>query len=358
MIQKRTSTNKKPKLIAMLHVHSSNALANTKYSKLFSTETYSLKELAVIEKCRKQLLALSNRTVKTTGSEIFQYCRNACFVLYPGEVRPLEKSIKTLAFVKKIITRALSEVKIYQQNGINIVEIENVGAPYFIGNEIPLEELLILLVVAKSVRENFPKMQMGIQVLSCGELEALPIAIACNAFFVRSEASVFAGLRPEGETNNRGNLAKFYYLRNYLNAKNKIQSAEERQLPALWCDLQKKHTLFVNELSNLNTWLNTSLFQKMEGIILTGAETGSEIAEEDLKLARLKMNQIKEKITELYGNPIDFDLPLITGSGSNIEMYSKYSDYIITGTSLKKNSYWENEVVEKNVKAIVARLNT
>ena len=78
-------------------------------------------------------------------------------------------------------------------------------------------------MVVDAIRKKYPDINLGVQLLSCGELEALPIAIACAANFIRSEASVFNGLRPEGETNNSGNLAKFYYLRNYLNTKSNIQ---------------------------------------------------------------------------------------------------------------------------------------
>ena len=238
----------KAQLIAMVHVHSSNAFTNTRFNNLFGVETYSYNELALLEECRKQLLELNKRIVEETGNEILKYCRNASFVLEKQEVGQLEEKIKKIPFVSQLVDRAIKEVDIYQRYGINSIEIENVGAPYFIGSDIPLEELLILLIVTKSIREKFPKINMGIQVLSCGELEALPIAIACDAFFVRSEASVFKGLRPEGETTNQGNLAKFFYLRNYLNAKSGAESPDNRRFPAIWCDLQKKHTVFNEEL--------------------------------------------------------------------------------------------------------------
>ena len=349
------SISGKAQLIAMVHVHSSNALTNTRFNSLFKVETYSLNELTLLDEIRKKMLLLSDKVVEETGIKIFKYCRNASFVLKKQEVEALEGKIKNILFVQQLINRALREVEIYHRNGINFIEIENVGAPYFIGNEIPPEELLILLVVAKSIRKKYHEIHIGIQVLSCGELEALPIAISCNAHFVRSEASVYKGLRPEGETNNRANLAKFFYLRNYLNTMNGVTSFESRRFPALWCDLQKKHTVFNEELNNLKTWLNTMLFQKMEGIVLTGSETGSDCVENDLIVARKSINQTKEKISELAGYAVEMDLPLVTGSGSNIEMYKKYADFIITGTSLKENNYWENEVDEERVKALVAR---
>lgn len=349
------SISGKAQLVAMVHVHSSNAFSNTKYNSLFNVKTFSGSEALAIDSIRKELKRLSNQIIEETGNELFAQCRSASFVLKKNELLDLEEQISRLVFVQHLIVRALHEVEIYFKNGITCVEVENVGAPYFIGNEIPLEELLILHVVAKAIRKSFPTIKLGIQVLSCGELEALPIAIANSAFFVRSESSLFKGLRPEGETNNKGNLAKFYFLRNYLLSQNDTNSQQHSTLPALWCDFQKKHTVFNDELSNLQTWLNTALFQKIEGIVLTGAETGADSNESDLELARNTIHLTQKKIKQLSGSDLHFEIPLITGSGANIEMYRKYADYIILGTSLKKNNYWENEVDERLVKAMVAR---
>ena len=66
--------------------------------------------------------------------------------------------------------------------------------------------------------------------------------------------------------------------------------------------------------------------------------------------AKILIHKTKEKINELAGHVVDIDIPLVTGSGNNIEMYCKYADFIISGTALKENNYWENEVDEERVK--------
>jgi predicted TIM-barrel enzyme len=140
-----------------------------------------------------------------------------------------------------------------------------------------------------------------------------------------------------------------------LNTSNGVESPQKRQLPALWCDFQKKHTLFEGDLNDLSVWLDNSLFQKLEGIVITGSETGSAVNEEDLRLARKSILKTQEKINQLAGDTINTAIPLVTGSGSNIEMYSKYVDYIIVGTALKKNNYWENDVDESLVIELLKR---
>ena len=347
----------KTQLIAMVHVPSGNALLNSLYNAAFSVETYTSLELAELDEIRKHLLQLSNELLISTANPLLENCRTASFVLKKQAIAVLIDRITQLKFVDNLIQRALHEVAMYYRNGIKIIALENVGAPYFIGKDIPFEELLILLSIALKIRQKYPEIRMGVQVLSCGELDALPIAMACGAFFVRSEASIFKGLRPEGETTNQGNLAKFYYLRNYLWTKLAVESPENRRTPALWCDLQKKHTVFSDELLSMQTWLNNILFQKLEGLIITGNETGANVSENDLAMARNALSETRERLTSIVGATTNFDVPLITGSGANFELYKRFADYCIVGTAFKKNQYWENEVDEIAVQKLVAQFN-
>jgi predicted TIM-barrel enzyme len=244
---------------------------------------------------------------------------------------------------------------VYVRNGISIVEIENVGAPYFVGRgKCPWEEILVIGAVAQAVRAAHPKLPFGMHILSSNELETLPLAIQHGAFFVRSEATLFRGERPEGTTDNSGNLARFMYARNVLHGIKGTQSKAGRRFPQVWSDMQKKHTVFPSELANLDTWLANTLFMKLEGVILTGAETGSNVAEGDLRKARTAVdNALRYARTRLRA---DVTIPLVTGSGENFAMYAKYADFIIVGTKLKERSYWENDVLEANVIAVVQAL--
>jgi predicted TIM-barrel enzyme len=344
-----------PQLIAMIHAHTNNALQNTQYNEGFGVSTYTTKELSVLEQARKKLSLLLDEAVGETGLNLLNLCRSSVFLLKSSEVDGIERQVKKIGFVNQIVERALKEVDIYTRNGIDIIAVENVGAPYFIGNEVPWEDLLILNIVCKSIRAKFPDVHMGFHVLSSNEIEALPIAIISKAFFVRSESSIFSGFRPEGKTINRGNLAKFFYLRNYLHAKNGTESASDRRFPAIWSDLQKKHTVFEEEISDLNVWLDNILFQKLEGIILTGAETGSDISEQDLSHGREAIEKVREYSKKILGRKMEINIPLITGSGMNMDMYKKYADFIITGTQLKKDKYWENEVSREYVKELAEK---
>jgi predicted TIM-barrel enzyme len=47
---------------------------------------------------------------------------------------------------------------------------------------------------------------------------------------------------------------------------------------------------------------------------------------------------------------------MVTDSGMDMAMYRKYADFIITGTQLKENKYWENEVKEEYVKELMEKI--
>jgi predicted TIM-barrel enzyme len=342
------SLHRQPQLIAMAHVHSNNALQNTSYNEVFGVSTYTPRDLVVLAQVRKTFQESLAELMQRTNLELFGQCRTAVLVTDSGLAKELPMTLGKLGFVQQLVETALREVGIYARNGISHVAIENVGAPYFIGNEVPLEDMAILYLVAQSIHKEYPELTLGVHVLSSNELEALPIAMSCNAAFVRSESAMFSGFRPEGKTINRGNLAKYYYLRNLLGALAGKEKNSERRRPALWADFQKKHTVFEAGIQDLEIWLDNIEFQKLEGVILTGLATGSDIGSGELQQAR----EALDKASVSGGH-----IPLITGSGLDVPTYKKYADYIITGTRLKRGGYWENPVDEEQVKQVVNEVN-
>lgn len=344
-----------PKIIAMVHVHSNNVLRSTAYNKLFGVPTISHKEFVVLESARKHLIDVHEQLMNETKQDLLRQSRSSVFLLRQKETAGLLNEVSLLPSVASIVDRALREVEIYQRNGISIVEVENIGAPYFLKHEVRWEDLLIMYLVCQAIRKQFPKMMMGVHVLSSDDADALPLGLAVNALFVRSESTLFSGFRPEGYTGNNGDLAKYYYLRNWLRLSMDNDDPNARHFPYIWSDLQKKHTVFQSELMNLDVWLRNLLFMKLEGVILSGSETGKDIFEHDLELARLRVDEHKRYTSEQFGAEVV--IPVITGSGLNVPMYKRYADFVITGTQLKKNKYWENEVEEDNVKQLVEKFN-
>lgn len=345
----------KPQIIAMIHVPSDNILQNTVYLDKSKIKTYSVEDLSFLNKARIELIDIFNEVLSENKLSILDQCRSSVFIFKKEKTEKIMEEVSKIPFVQYLIERSLREVDILVNNGINIIEVENIAAPYFIGNKIPFENLLILNIVCMSIRKRHPNLIMGLHVLSSNELESLPIAIISGAYFIRSESSIFYGVRPEGKTINDSNLANFYYLRNYIQTFLGNEDQKRRRYPQIWSDIQKKHTVFAQELEDIDVWLKNILFMKLEGIILTGTETGKNVTKKDLYMARKAIDNLKKDTKRFFGESIE--IPLITGSGLDVKLYKQYADFIITGTHLKKNKYWENEIDEENVKSLVKIMN-
>ncbi len=361
-------------MVAMVHVHTTTALTNNQYTALLNVLPPSTDAVSVVNNLVRTL-STACRELNDQYPCIAQVChdgdisksiRSLPLLLLGGEKKVADavQAFAQLPFVDRLVQRAVSEVDIFVRNGITHVEVENIGAPYFVGQGgCPIEELVIELLVCKAIRARYPTLSIGLHVLSSNELEALPIAICHGVAFIRSESTVFAGMRPEGQTTNSGNLARFMYVRNWLRSIVGL-SPTGADLPPIypqvWSDLVKKHTVFPTELLNLETWLHNITFIKLEGVIITGPETGSNVKEKDLVAARDALEKAKAFNEKTFPNggkiPLP-DLPLVTGSGTDFPMYCKYADYMIIGTALKQGGYWENEVSEEAVKKVMAQVS-
>lgn len=349
----------------MVHVHVTSALLNSNYAPLLKAAAPAADEVNVLNEAIGQLQQVATAVeakfpVVSQVAPVSRSLRSAVFLLADADVRGIVSTVAALPFVVALVERALSEVRIFVKHGIRCVEIENVGAPYFVGSgACPWEELLVMHIVIGAVRAEFPNLAIGAHILSANELEVLPIAICHGAFFVRSEATVFGGVRPEGPVPNHSNLARYMYVRHQLRCLANCATEADCRAPQVWSDLIKKHTVFMSELSDIHTWLHNVTFMKLEGVILTGLETGSDVDERSLIAARKEIASVKAFNRRTYPDAADDalpELPVVTGSGLNFSMYARYADFIIVGTALKKQKYWENEVDEENVAATVKML--
>jgi len=177
------NTNNKPQLIAMIHVHTNNILQNNFYCDLFRVPEYTKKDLQTITDIRIKF----NNLVKVTEEEyslpLIKECRGSIFILERKETNELEKKVREIPFVKYLIERALKEAEIFTRNGINILCIENIGVPYFLDTSVPVEDLMILNIIAKEIRRVYPKVILGVHTL-ISDIESIPIAIESEAYFI------------------------------------------------------------------------------------------------------------------------------------------------------------------------------
>lgn len=340
--------------IAMLHVHSGSALLNHNQTAALGVTIPTSEETRQTALLVSELEATYERFVQSPKMALIRQLGEPVrsVVFLTEEVSSVLAAFRKMVFVDALVKRAVEEAAIYSRNGIRAVELENVPAPYFIGpGTCPWEELVILQLAATAVREAHPELSIGVHILSCNELEVLPIAISVGSSFVRSEATLFEGLRPEGRTLNKGNLARFLYARRVLR-QTFASTNVDLEYPTILSDVQKKHTVWSAELQPIDTWLHNMQFMKLEGVIVTGPETGSDVSKETLKAAREASDKCLATSQKALGRELK-RLPIVTGSGSDFKLYCKYADYMIVGSAFKVNSFWENPVSEDNVKKVL-----
>lgn len=389
--------------IGMIHVHCTTALLNHNCTRAMSVEIPTKEDnermhLFIKQRAEPLLDALSKNVPLIGHATAQNPCRSVVFlarqIAQAGGAVPaiplslieefntgLFGEIATMKWMKYLVDRAVAEALLLFGKGIDIVEVENIAAPYFVGpNAVPWPELFAVFLCCAAVDEarltfaaernlSVPP-ALGCHILSCDELETLPIAIATGAFFVRAEATLFAGMRPEGAVQNSSNLARFFYMRRLL--RQAVGSADDNlQLPLVFSDIHKKHTHFVGDLDHMEPWLENISFVHLEGVIVTGQHTGSDIKLEDLKRARAAIDKYKtflrDKIVPASKTVSDISglvapgvplLPLLTGSGTTLEDYVlSGADYIIVGSLLKEGGYWENAVCPQMVEKVVARIS-
>lgn len=256
------------------------------------------------------------------------------------EVEDALAGLKQTSFFDALCERMFEESKIYVENGIRTMMLENVGAPYFrLSSCAQPGVFAVMTLLARQLRREYGKdYRLGLQILAFSDPMAMSSACFNGLDFIRSESALYEGERPEGRNRNEGNLAQLYFQRD----EETMRQGNEKA-PLVYVDFQKKHTVFAEALQSLDVWIDNIIFQKVEGVIITGTGTGVPVTEADLEKVRSAIDAIKGQ--SFF--PKDLELPLISGSGitaENAAMYKRYVDAAIVGSTLKQGGYWECRV--------------
>jgi membrane complex biogenesis BtpA family protein len=229
-----------------------------------------------------------------------------------------------------IVERAVREAKIYEENEVDGVIVENMwDLPYYSGaSRIPPEEIAAHAVVAREVVKSV-SIPVGITVIHNGGRVALGIAKAAGAKFIRVCLYTGAAVWDTGELDH-GNAAELVRLRKHLYAED----------IKFFVDVVKKHSVVFPGI-DLVTHAKWSDFYLADAIIVTGRMTGEPPTPEDVKLVK-----------EVVG-----DTPVLVGSGltpDNAEKLLKYADGAIVGTYFKVNGVVQNPVDPERVRRLMS----
>ena len=217
-----------------------------------------------------------------------------------------------------IIDEALKEARIYNDAGIDAIMIENMHDVPYLKGKVGHEISSIMTLVAYQIKQQ-TQLPLGIQILAGANKEALAVANASGANFIRSEGFVYAHVADEGIIESQaGELLRY-------------RKQIEAEHVAIFTDIKKKHSshAITDDVSLLDT-AKAAQFFLSDGVVVTGNHTGISPSLEDL-------NDLKESL----------NFPVIVGSGitqENVKSYLPICDAMIVGSYFKEGGYWENEL--------------
>lgn len=237
-------------------------------------------------------------------------------------LRPLPGSPRWAGDLPTVREAALADARTLLAGGVDALLIENMhDTPYLRGHVHPETVAAFAVIAAEVVRLGAPT---GIQVLAAANREALGIAVATGASFIRVEAFAYAHVADEGWL--QASAGELLRARSALGAR-----------VAVWADVQKKHASHaVTADLGIDELCRGTAFCGADGLVITGRETGAPTDPQDVAVAR------------------DAGLPVAVGSGVTPQQVPllRHADALIVGSWLKEDGDWRRPVDLERVRAM------
>ena len=228
--------------------------------------------------------------------------------------------------VETLIERSVTEARIYRDEGLTALALENMhDRPYLKGGVGP-EITAAMTAIARHVKRE-TGLPLGIQVLAGANREALAVAHASGADFVRVEGFVYAHIADEGVIEScAGDLLRY-----------RRAIAAERVL--IFADIKKKHSAhaITADVTIVET-AKAAEFFLADGVIVTGPTTGEPASPEEVR-------DVAQAVR----------VPVLVGSGvtpANLARFPTAHGFIV-GSSVKEGGVWCNPLDRNAVRALV-----
>ncbi len=246
-----------------------------------------------------------------------------CALVGMVHLRPLPGSPGWAGSLAEVLEAALGDARALIEGGCDALLVENMGdLPYLRGRVEP-ETIAAATVAARAVVEL--GLPTGIQLLAGANREALAVAVASGARFVRVEGFAYAHVADEGLIEAcAGEL---------LRARKELAADLE-----VWADVQKKHAshALTADLS-LEELARGTAFCGADVLVVTGPRTG----------APTEVEHVVEALAA--------GLPVAVGSGvtpSDAGLLSGEAQALIVGSYLKEDGDWRKPVDLDRVRAV------
>jgi hypothetical protein len=232
--------------------------------------------------------------------------------------------------LEQIIDRAADEAQTYARAGFDGLLIENMhDVPYLCGSVGP-EIVAAMTAVGVTLRAAAPKLPLGVQILAAANREALAVAGAVGAAFIRVENFAYAHVADEGlmPTADAGPLLRY----------RRQIGAESIQIIA---DVKKKHSSHaITADVSLADAACAAAFFGADGVVVTGTATGRPTSPADVAEVRSAVH-----------------VPVYVGSGvtpDNLAALWPHADAFIVGSYLKRDGLWSNPLDADRIEALIA----
>ncbi len=230
------------------------------------------------------------------------------------------------ASVEAMVAAAVMEARLYQDAGFHAIGIENMhDRPYLKGGVGP-EIVAAMTAIGREIRRAV-SLPLGVQVLAGANREALAVALATGARFVRVEGFVFAHVADEGLIESgAGELLRY---RRQIGAEG----------VAVFADVKKKHAAHALTADvDIAETARAAEFFLADGLVVTGVATGQPADAAELRA-----------VADAVG------IPVLVGSGITARNLADYAaaDAFIVGSSVKQGGHWSNPIDPEALRAVV-----
>lgn len=228
--------------------------------------------------------------------------------------------------IPAISSIAVDEARQYQDAGFHGLMIENTHDRPYLKAGVGPEITAAMSVIGAEVRRAVA-LPLGVQVLAGANTNALAVAHACGASFVRVEGYVFAHVADEGLIEaSAGALLRY---------RRAIGADHIR----IFADVKKKHSAHaITADIDIAETAKAAEFFLVDGVIVSGVATGEPASPDEVT-----------SVAHAVG------VPTLVGSGITTENLSQYvdADAFIVGSSIKHDGLWSNPIDLARARALV-----
>lgn len=230
--------------------------------------------------------------------------------------------------VREIVEQAVSEARLLEDAGFDAVLIENMHDRPYLAHGVGPEITSAMAAAADAVRAAVD-VPLGVQILAAANRQALAVAFASGADFIRAENFVFAhvadeGLMPQAQA---GPLLRY---------RRELGCEHIR----IFADIKKKHASHAMTSDvDLAATARAAAFFGADGVIVTGSATGEPATVADVR-------EVSAAV----------ELPIAIGSGvtpHNLASVWDLADIFVVGSFIKYGGVWHQRPDPDRVAAMM-----